>query len=50
MADEAEMSDAIEVVEAPVIADNAPLSPMDALKEVLKKAMCHDGLKRGLHE
>ncbi len=51
MADEVEMSDAAEevvVVESPV--EEAPLSTMDALKEVLKKAMCHEGLKRGLHE
>merc|ERR1712087_736439 len=28
----------------------AELSVLDALKEVLKKALIHDGLKKGLHE
>jgi hypothetical protein len=35
-----------EVVEAPVVA----LSFNDALKEVLKKALVFDGLRRGIHE
>ena len=28
----------------------APMSVNDALQEVLKTALCHDGLARGLHE
>jgi len=42
MAEENEM----EVVEAPV----SEISVIDALKEVLKKALVFDGLRRGLHE
>ena len=49
MADENEMMDT-EVAEEVVAEEEAPLSTMDALKEVLKKALVHDGLKRGLHE
>jgi small subunit ribosomal protein S12e len=44
MADEEEM--APEVVET----EDVSMSVLDALKEVLQKAMIHDGLKKGLHE
>lgn len=46
MADEDETMEVAEVeAEAP-----AELSTIDALKEVLKKALVFDGLRRGLHE
>ena len=41
------MSDDAEVVAAPEVKE---MSVLDALKEVLKKALIHDGLKKGLHE
>lgn len=48
MADEDEtMNVEEEVVEAEAPAE---LSIIDALKEVLKKALIFDGLRRGLHE
>merc|ERR1712094_122030 len=39
--------------EAPVVAEvveEVPLDTVSALKQVLKKAMCHDGLARGIRE
>jgi len=39
----------IEVAE-PVVVEEAQMSVLDALKEVLKKALIHDGLRKGLHE
>merc|ERR1711959_802706 len=39
--------------EAPVVAEvveEVPLDTVSALKQVLKKALCHDGLARGLRE
>ncbi len=44
MSDEEVMETQEEVVEV------AELSINDALKEVLKKALVYDGLRRGIHE
>mmetsp|Transcript_14300 Transcript_14300/g.17241 ORF Transcript_14300/g.17241 Transcript_14300/m.17241 type:complete len:149 (-) Transcript_14300:132-578(-) len=47
------MSDAGEDVaaEAPMeVEEEVEMSVLDALKSVLKKALVHDGLKKGLHE
>merc|ERR1712199_50874 len=33
-----------------VVEEEEPLDTVSALKKVLKKAMCHDGLARGLRE
>lgn len=47
MADDNETMDvAEEVVEAPA----SEMSVIDALKQVLKKALVFDGLRRGIHE
>jgi len=46
MAGDDEQMEVEEVVEAPV----SEMSVVDALKEVLKKALVVDGLRRGLHE
>ena len=43
---EVEMAEEVEEETAPV----AEMSIKDALREVLKKALVHDGLRRGLHE
>jgi len=46
------MSEAEEMVEETAAAEVEveEMSVLDALKEVLKKALIHDGLKKGLHE
>jgi len=47
------MSDAGEEAPAPVVAAPVPGEPMDinqAVQLVLRKALAHDGLSRGLHE
>lgn len=47
MADDNETMNVVEeVVEAPA----SEMSVIDALKQVLKKALVFDGLRRGLHE
>lgn len=35
---------------APAVVEEVEMSVLDALKEVLKKSMVHDGLRKGLHE
>ena len=46
------MSETEEIVEETAAAEVEveEMSVLDALKEVLKKALIHDGLKKGLHE
>uniref|UniRef100_A0A7S2KYS2 40S ribosomal protein S12 n=1 Tax=Leptocylindrus danicus TaxID=163516 RepID=A0A7S2KYS2_9STRA len=39
-----------EAAAAPEVVEEAEMSVLDALKEVLKRALMHDGLKKGLHE
>jgi small subunit ribosomal protein S12e len=39
-----------EEVSEQIIVEEAQMSVLDALKEVLKKALIHDGLRKGLHE
>ena len=51
MADDEEVVDApTEEVAAEPAAEAAPLTVEEALQKVLKNALCHDGLRRGLHE
>lgn len=47
MADDDEVQMEVEVEGAE---EESPMSVIDALKEVLKKAAVYDGLRRGLHE
>lgn len=49
MSDDAEMPPA-EEEEVAVPEEEVELSVLDALKQVLQKAMIHGGLKKGLHE
>merc|ERR1712086_894537 len=44
-----EMAEEVEEVEE-VEEEVAEMNVLDALKEVLKKALVHDGLRKGLHE
>merc|ERR1711983_101576 len=46
MSDEEEMATEVEEMDAEV----TEMSVLDALKEVLKKALIHDGLRKGLRE
>lgn len=41
---------AAEEVASPEVTEVKEISVLDALKEVLKKALIFDGLRRGLHE
>ncbi|TPX42790.1 hypothetical protein SeLEV6574_g05407 [Synchytrium endobioticum] len=50
MADEEMNEEVVEVVEVAADASTGPMSVEDALQEVLKKALIHDGLARGLRE
>mmetsp|Transcript_2438 Transcript_2438/g.3281 ORF Transcript_2438/g.3281 Transcript_2438/m.3281 type:complete len:152 (-) Transcript_2438:66-521(-) len=45
-----EMPQAEVAAEEPEVAEEVEMSVLDALKEVLQKAMVHGGLKKGLHE
>merc|ERR1719145_553159 len=44
------MADDEEVGETAAVVEEVEMSVLDALKEVLKKARVHGGLKKGLHE
>jgi len=50
MADEGETPAEVEAETEAVAVEEVQMSVLDALKEVLKKAKIHGGLKKGLHE
>lgn len=52
VAEDVEMNEevATEEVASPEVTEVKEISVLDALKEVLKKALIFDGLRRGLHE
>lgn len=52
VAEDVEMNEevAAEEVATPEVTEVKEISVLDALKEVLKKALIFDGLRRGLHE
>mmetsp|Transcript_32728 Transcript_32728/g.55182 ORF Transcript_32728/g.55182 Transcript_32728/m.55182 type:complete len:147 (+) Transcript_32728:98-538(+) len=46
----AEEEEQMDVAEEEVVEEEAELGTIDALKQVLKKALVFDGLRRGIHE
>eukprot|EP00979_Chaetoceros_neogracilis_P013736 scaffold4037_cov265-Chaetoceros_neogracile.AAC.18 len=48
--EEVPAEEVVEVEEEEVEEEEVAMSVLDALKEVLKKSLIHDGLKKGLHE
>merc|ERR1712046_362534 len=50
MADDMEMEGAPDVTTVAEPVETEPLDTVSALKQVLKKALCHDGLARGIRE
>lgn len=49
-AEDVEMNDGVEETPMAEVTEVKEISVLDALKEVLKKALIFDGLRRGLHE